>query len=245
MLGKNMLADLKALARNHGLATGSRTVPNSAGREGHHPGRSPPKAPTQRKKPVLKRPKRKAPKLSKRMRKRTTRSPRMASLQRGQGWHHLLHSPHPSSGFNTTVNTCPSSLIANATSSFATGPSSSIGHRATCSRGPGAKLRRGPPSASTPHISTRRGPPSNTSTAGIVPIGDEVAHTSPILITESPIASPRQATTENIVKEGGDENPQQAPRRLSKPQIFPSRLRGCGNLRSLNSKPLRRISHQS
>ena len=30
MLGKNTLADLKALARNHGLATGSQTVPNSA-----------------------------------------------------------------------------------------------------------------------------------------------------------------------------------------------------------------------
>ena len=29
MLGKNMLADLKALARNHGLASGSQTVPNS------------------------------------------------------------------------------------------------------------------------------------------------------------------------------------------------------------------------
>ena len=30
MLGGNMLAELKALARNHGLATGSQTVPNSA-----------------------------------------------------------------------------------------------------------------------------------------------------------------------------------------------------------------------
>ena len=55
MLGKNMLADLKALARNHGLATGSQTVPNSAVEKAIIHGRSPPKEPTQRKKLVLKR----------------------------------------------------------------------------------------------------------------------------------------------------------------------------------------------
>ena len=61
MLGKNMLADLKAIARNHGLATGSQTVPNSAVEKAITQGRSSPKAPAQRKKLVLKRPKRKAP----------------------------------------------------------------------------------------------------------------------------------------------------------------------------------------
>ena len=55
MLGKNMLADLKALARNHGLATGSQMVPNSAVEKAIIHGRSPPKEPTQRKKLVLKR----------------------------------------------------------------------------------------------------------------------------------------------------------------------------------------------
>ncbi|XP_068504588.1 uncharacterized protein [Phaseolus vulgaris] len=69
-----------------------------------------------------------------------------------------------------------------------------------------------PPSASTPYISAGGGPPSNASPAEVAPIGDEVAHTSPILITESPIPSPRQqAPTEEPAKEGGDENQQQAP----------------------------------
>ena len=61
MLGKGMLAELKALARNHGLATGSQTVPNSVVETTIVQGRSPPKEPAQRKKMVLKRPKRKAP----------------------------------------------------------------------------------------------------------------------------------------------------------------------------------------
>ena len=61
MLGKGMLAELKALARNHGLATGSQTVPNSVVETAIVHGRSPPKEPAQRKKLVLKRPKRKAP----------------------------------------------------------------------------------------------------------------------------------------------------------------------------------------
>ena len=69
-----------------------------------------------------------------------------------------------------------------------------------------------PPSASTPYVSAGGGPPSNASPAEAAPIGDEVAHTSPILITESPIPSPRQkAPTEEPAKEGGDENQQQAP----------------------------------
>ena len=62
MLGKGMLAELKALARKHGLATGSQTVPNSVVEKAIVHGRSPPKEPAaQRKKLVLKRPKRKAP----------------------------------------------------------------------------------------------------------------------------------------------------------------------------------------
>ena len=61
MLPRNMLAELKSLTRNHGLATGSQTVPNSAVEKAIVHGRSPPKEPTQRKKLVLKRPKRKAP----------------------------------------------------------------------------------------------------------------------------------------------------------------------------------------
>jgi len=69
MLGQGKLAELRALARTHGLATGSQTVPNSVVEIAAAQGRSPPKGPApsdvqpaaQRKKLVLKRPKRKAP----------------------------------------------------------------------------------------------------------------------------------------------------------------------------------------
>ena len=69
MWGRGMRAEVKALARTHGLATGSQTVPNSVVEKAIVHGRSPPKesAPSevqpaaQRKKLVLKRPKRKAP----------------------------------------------------------------------------------------------------------------------------------------------------------------------------------------
>ena len=69
MLGKGKLAELRALARTHGLATGSQTVPNSVVEIAAAQGRSPPKgaAPSdvqpanQREKLVLRKPKRKAP----------------------------------------------------------------------------------------------------------------------------------------------------------------------------------------
>ena len=48
MLGRGKLAELRALARTHGLATGSQTVPNSVVEIAAAQGRSPPKgaAPT-------------------------------------------------------------------------------------------------------------------------------------------------------------------------------------------------------
>ena len=95
MLGKNMLADLKALARNHGLATGSQTVPNSAVRRpsfmGDHRPRNPPGARNWSLRGLSEKP----PKSSKRRKKRTTRSQRMALSRKGRGWHHLLHLLHP------------------------------------------------------------------------------------------------------------------------------------------------------
>ena len=71
MLGQGKLAELRTLARLHGLATGSQTVPNSVVEIAAAQGRSPPKGPApsdvqpaaQRKKLVLKRPKRKAPQI--------------------------------------------------------------------------------------------------------------------------------------------------------------------------------------
>jgi len=69
MLGQGKLAELRALARAHGLASGSQTVPNSVVEIAAAQGRSPPKGPTsseaqpanQRKKLILRKPKRKAP----------------------------------------------------------------------------------------------------------------------------------------------------------------------------------------
>jgi len=69
MLGKGKLAELRALARAHGLASGSQTVPNSVVEIAAAQGRSPPKGPApseakpaqQRKKLILRKPKRKAP----------------------------------------------------------------------------------------------------------------------------------------------------------------------------------------
>ena len=59
MLGKSKLAELRALARAHGLASGSQTVPNSVVEIAAAQGRSLPAQ--QRKKLVLRKPKRKAP----------------------------------------------------------------------------------------------------------------------------------------------------------------------------------------
>ena len=69
MLGQGKLAELRALARAHGLASGSQTVPNSVVEIAAAQGRSPPKGPTsfeaqpanQRKKLILRKPKRKTP----------------------------------------------------------------------------------------------------------------------------------------------------------------------------------------
>ena len=69
MLGKGKLAYLRALARTHKLATGSQTVPNSVVEIAAAQGRSSPQGPTppetlpapQRKKLILRKPKRKTP----------------------------------------------------------------------------------------------------------------------------------------------------------------------------------------
>ena len=69
MLGKGKLAELRALAQTHKLASGSQTVPNSVVEIAAAQGRSPPQGPAppealpapQRKKLVLKKPKRKTP----------------------------------------------------------------------------------------------------------------------------------------------------------------------------------------
>jgi len=69
-----------------------------------------------------------------------------------------------------------------------------------------------PPSASTPFVSVGGGPPSITSIAEAAAGGDEGAHNSPIIITESPSSPPRQeAPIHQPIQEGGGENQHQAP----------------------------------
>ena len=69
-----------------------------------------------------------------------------------------------------------------------------------------------PPSASTPFVSAGGGPPSTTSIAEAAPGGDEGAHNSPIIITESPTSPPRQeAPIQQQVQEGSGESQHQAP----------------------------------
>jgi len=68
-----------------------------------------------------------------------------------------------------------------------------------------------PPSASTPFVSAGEGPPSTASIAKAALGGDEGAHNSPILITESPTSPPRQeAQLHQPIQEGGGESQHQA-----------------------------------
>ncbi|XP_068476986.1 vegetative cell wall protein gp1-like [Phaseolus vulgaris] len=68
-----------------------------------------------------------------------------------------------------------------------------------------------PHRASTPFVSAGEGPPSTASIAEAAPGGDEGAHNSPILITESPSSPPRQETQPHQpIQEGGGESQHQA-----------------------------------
>ena len=200
MLGRGMLAELKALARTHGLAAGSQTVPNSVVETAIVHERSPPKEPAQPKKLVLKRPKRKAPQVVQEDEEEddeVTEDGLVTKRKRVAPSSPPAPPPLPSSTPpSTPAPPPPVQAIPLATA-------------LPVVEAQEPNFMEDPPSASTPHISAGGGPPSNASAAEVAPIGDEVAHTSPILITESPIPSPcQQAPTEEPAKEGGDENPQ-------------------------------------
>ncbi|XP_068498461.1 uncharacterized protein [Phaseolus vulgaris] len=216
-----MLAELRALARTHGLATGSQTVPNSMVEIVATQGRSPPKGPApsdvqpaaQRKKLILKRAKRKAPQIVQEDEEEdddVTEDGLVTKRKRVAPSSPPAPPPLPTSSPPSTPAPPPSSPPPQA-------PVSPVQAIPLATAPPAVKAQEpnfmeDPPSASTPHVSAGGGPPSNASPAEVAPIGDEVAHTSPILITESPIPSPRQqAPTEEPAKEGGDENQQQAP----------------------------------
>ena len=99
MLGKGKLAELRALARTHKLASGSQTVPNSVVEIAAAQGRSPPQGPAppealpapQRKKLILRKPKRKTPQVVQEDEEEMMRRLRTALSPKGRGWHLLLH----------------------------------------------------------------------------------------------------------------------------------------------------------
>jgi len=167
MLGKGKLAELRALARTHKLATGSQTVPNSVVEIAAAQGRSPPQGPTppetlpapQRKKLILRKPKRNTPQV----------------VQEDED----EDDEATEDGLVTKKKrVAPSSAPALPTLT--------------------------PPSPPAP---TPPSPPSTASIAEAAPGGDEGAHNSLILITESPTSPPRQeAPLAQPTQEGGGES---------------------------------------
>ncbi|XP_068462562.1 proline-rich receptor-like protein kinase PERK2 [Phaseolus vulgaris] len=158
MLGKGKLAELRALARTHKLATGSQTVPNSVVEIAAAQGRSPPQGPTppetlpapQRKKLILRKPKRKTPQV----------------VQEDEDEDDEVTED----GLVTKrKRVAPSSPPALPT---LTPPSTPA------------------PTPPSPPAPTPPSPPSTASIAEAAPGGDEGAHNSPILITESPTSPP-------------------------------------------------------
>ncbi|XP_068504455.1 uncharacterized protein [Phaseolus vulgaris] len=198
------LAELRAIARSHKLATGSQTVPNSVVEIAAAQGRSPPQGPTpsetlpapQRKKLVLRKPKRKTPQVVQEDDEATedgliTKRTRVAPSSPP-----ALPTPTPPSPSAPTPPVQETPLVV---------VPPVVEHNEP-------NFIENPPSASMPFVSTGEGPPSTTSIAGAAPEGDEGGHNSPILITESPTSPPRQEAPLALqTKEGGGESQHQAP----------------------------------
>jgi len=207
MLGKGKLPELSAIARSHKLAAGSQTVPNSGVEIAAAQGNTPPRGATssgvlpapQRKKLILRKPKRKAPQVVQEeeeddevtedglVTKRTRAAPSSPPA---------LPTPTPPSPPAPTQPVQATPLAAAPPVVESSEPN----------------FIENPPSASTPFVSAGEGPPSTTSIAGAAPGGDEGAHNSPILITESPTSPPRQEAPFALqTQEGGGESQHQTP----------------------------------
>ncbi|XP_068486609.1 predicted GPI-anchored protein 58 [Phaseolus vulgaris] len=229
MLGKGKLAKLRALSRAHGLASGSQTVPNSVVEIAAAQGRSPPQGPApseaqpanQCKKLVLRKPKRKTPRVvheDEEEDDEATEDGLITKRKRVAPSSPPGPPPPPTSTPPSTPAPPPKLLPAPA-------PTSPVQAVPLASALPVVEaaepnFMENPPSASTPYVSARGGPPSNASTADAAPGGNEGAHNSPILITESPTSPPRQeAPIQQPTQEGGGENQQQAPPVLPKTNL--------------------------
>ena len=198
------------------MASGSQTVPNSVVEIAAAQGRSPPQGPAppetlpapQRKKLVLRKPKRKTPQVVQEDEDEddegtedglVTKRKRVAPSSPP-----ALPTPTPPSPPAPTPPSLPAP----------TPPVQAIPLAAALSavEGNEPNFMENPPSASTPFVSTGEGPPSTASIAEAAPGGDEGAHNSLILITESPTSPPRQeAPLAQQIQEGGGESQHQAP----------------------------------
>jgi len=206
MLGKGKLAELRAIARSHKLATGSQTVPNSVVEIAAAQGRSPPQGPTppetlpapQRKKLVLRKPKRKTPQVvQEEEHDEATEDDLVTKRTR------VAPSSPPALPTPTTPSPLAPTPPVQATPLAVALP---------VVEGSEPNFIENPPSASMPFVSVGEGPPSTTCIAGAAPEGDEGGHNSPILITESPTSLPRQeAPLAQQTQEGGGESQHQAP----------------------------------
>jgi len=206
MLGKGKLAELKAIARSHKLAAGSQTVPNPVVAIAATQDKTPPRGATssgvlpapQRKKLVLRKPKRKTPQVVQEeeddeatedglVTKRTRVAPSSPPA---------LSTPTPPSPPAPTQPVQATPLAVAPLVVESSDPN----------------FIENPPSASTPFVFAGEGPPSTTSIAGVAPGGDEGGHNSPNLITESPTSPPRQEAPLALqTQEGGGESQHQAP----------------------------------
>ena len=217
MLGKNRLAELREIARKHELAAGSQTIPNSVVEVAIIQGRSPPQDATpskvppapRRKKLVLKKTKRKQPQAVQEdeddedtedglVFKRKRVAPSLPPIVQTPT---LPPSPTPAPAAQTPPPTPPAPAV----------QAQPLAVALPVDEGGELNFLEDPPSASTPHPSIGGGPPSNASAADAAPGGDEGAHNSPIIIPESPPASPHQtANLAQPAQEGGGESQQQA-----------------------------------
>ncbi|XP_068464045.1 uncharacterized protein [Phaseolus vulgaris] len=220
MLGQGKLAKLRALARTHGLASGSQTVPNSVVEIAVAQGRPPPKGPTppdvqpaaQRKKLVLRKPKRKAPQIVHEEEEESDEATEDGLVTKRKRV--ALSSPPapPPLPTSTSPSTpAPPPSLPPPPASASPVQAIPLASAPPAVEAPEPNFMEDPPSASTPCATVGGGPPSNASAANVAPMGDEVAHDSPILITESLTSPPRQeAPADQPTKEGGGESQQQA-----------------------------------
>ncbi|XP_068497668.1 filament-like plant protein 1 [Phaseolus vulgaris] len=215
MLSKGKLAELRALARTHGLASGSQTVPNSVVEIAAAQGRSPPQGPAppealpapQRKKLILRKPKRKTPQVVQEDEEEDAEATEDGHITKRR---RVAPSSPPAPPALPTPTPTPTPPSPPAPTSPVQAVPLAAALPAVEANEP--NFMENPPSASTPFVSAGEGPPSTALIAEAAPGGDEGAHNSPIIITESPTSPPRhEAQPQQPIQEGDGESQHQAP----------------------------------